>query len=440
MRRLFAGQLQRNIGFNVGLQGAMYIIPLLSVPHLLHHLGPHQFGIVAFAQALTQYLCVLVDYGHPLTVTRQIALGRTDPARVAHAFWTTIVARMLLGCVAFAIFVVCLQLLPHDGDETRVYWCVFPTVIGSVVFPSWLFQGLERFRTLMSIQIATRGLALIGILWLVQTPADDLIAASLLGFQGFFAGAVSFLVALRFVNGPRGAVSWGRLQASFRDGFHFFFMSAAVTLYTSGSPFIVGLVSSAENVAYFSLCERVIRPVLVLIAGVAPAAYAYIARLARSSHADAHSLVVRLVATTAAMASVVSIAIMASAQVIVSILGGNAFLPACTPLRLMAIVPTLVAVSNVLGISGLCAMGSGSAVSRVLTPIALISGPWIGFLSYRFGATGAAVGVLSTEFCVTLLLVKAYYSRKTTDPSEPELDEPASNGRDGSDVVFVTSN
>jgi hypothetical protein len=166
-----------------------------------------------------------------------------------------------------------------------------------------------------------------------------------------------------------------------------------------------------------------------------------VTRLASSSHADAHSVIQRLLAVTVAGASLFSIAIMASARLIVLVIGGSAFLPACTALRLMAIVPTLVAVSHVLSVSGLCAMGSGSVVSRLLTPIALASGVWIAFLAHQAGATGAAAAVLSTEACVTLVLVKAYRTRRASLAAAESSSsvEAASPSDDDCNVVLSSS-
>ncbi|WAT01799.1 oligosaccharide flippase family protein [Rouxiella chamberiensis] len=69
------------------IQGAGYILPLVTLPYLVRVLGPSQYGILGFSFAFVQYFTLIVQYGFDLSATNKIAIHKEDKTLVSQVFW-----------------------------------------------------------------------------------------------------------------------------------------------------------------------------------------------------------------------------------------------------------------------------------------------------------------------------------------------------------------
>ncbi len=153
----------RNIVSLYVLQFGNYVLPLITVPYLVRVLGPEKFGLVAFGQGLMAYFSLVVNYGFDWSATRKIAVQQDDPESVNRTAANVWGAKALL-CSACALILLALVLsVPRLSEISLLMLILYGSVIGNVLFPVWLFQGMERMTAISITNLAVRTLGAVTI-------------------------------------------------------------------------------------------------------------------------------------------------------------------------------------------------------------------------------------------------------------------------------------
>jgi O-antigen/teichoic acid export membrane protein len=396
MRRLL-----KNIIALSALQAANMLLPLATLPYLLRILGPSHFGVYIFSQALIAYLVLLVDYGFNWSATGQIARAQNDLEAVSRIFWTTQAAKALVAVGALAFLLIGVFLIPKLAELRPVLLATFPVVIGTVLFPQWLFQGLERMTSVTISMLSARFLLIPLTFFLVHSPDDTWIAALINSMTTIAAGTFAmFLLARSRLVVPMKPRAEDVIEA-FKEGWHVFISTAAVSLYTTTNSVILGILAGNIAVGYFGAADKIRNAAQGALGPLANAVYPRVTALFADDVDQAYSLVRKLLCVQTAAMLVVSITLFAGAEWIVRIAMGPQYEAAVNVLRWMAFIPLLVSLSNVFGVQIMLPLGMKKKFSEILMVSGVFNLATLVPLALHYGAQGAAMSVLATEFLVT---------------------------------------
>ncbi|MHB1701293.1 MAG: oligosaccharide flippase family protein [Acidobacteriaceae bacterium] len=389
--------LASNIVWLYGLQGLNYLIPAAMLPYLVRVLGVEQYGLIAFAQAIAQYFVIATDYGFNFSATRAIAQGRDDKNEVSRVFWTVTTIKLFLLVLGALVLGAAVFAIPRFHANWNIYFAAYVAVIGNAIFPTWLFQGMERMRSISIITgLAKLASALLVIIF-VHSRQDTFLATLLLSSGFLLAGVVGMVVALRSHVKKFVLPSQKDIFAALRDGRHLFLTTAAISLYSNTNTFLVGMIAGNAQAGYFSLADKLIRAITGLVAPVIQAAYPHMIRSIAESRDLALAFVRKTLIWGAGLGFLLGLSVLLLAKPLALLAFSHNAVAAIPLLRCLSLFPPLASASYILGVLVLIPFGFDKAQSRLLFAVGLVNIA-IGFILIpHLGALGGVIAMSIIE-------------------------------------------
>ncbi|MBV8811998.1 MAG: flippase [Acidobacteriaceae bacterium] len=381
--------LRENIASLAGLQLVGYIAPLLTVPYLVRVLKPAEFGLLSFAQGVVLYFDLITDYGFNLSATRGIAAQRNEPDSVSRIFWSTLCAKAILMLLCGAALALLVAFIPRLRENSAVYAVSFLYVIGTVFFPVWLFQGLERMK-LAAFALGTARILTVPALFLfVRSERDCVVAAAI---QASVQAVASILVIPALV-GMR--LRWYRpsladLASAFKRGWPLFISGSALYLCTSSTTVVLGFCAGKSAVGYYSAADKLIKAATSLLSPISQALYPHITALKVTSTTSALRMIRKSFLSIGLLSLCTSILTLVLARPICHLFLGPSFEGSIAVLQCLSPLPVLFGLMSVLGTQTMLVFEMDDMMSRIMFGSALAGIPLTMALSSLFGAEGAA--------------------------------------------------
>lgn len=401
---LFLKQLKENrivknlfaLGF---FQLTNYILPVLFVPYLVRVIGVERFGVVSFSQAIMLFLAVITDYGFNLTSTREVSLSRSDNQRLSAIYSVTLVAKMLLCVLTFIALVVAVLLIPKLREHMILHLLGFFMVIGQVLFPVWLFQGMEKMKFITYLNFIAKTITLVCVLLFVKTEADYILVLPGYAIGTILASLVAFVIIKRNFGISFVLPAMHRVWESLHSGVLIFLSNLSLTLYNSTIIIILGAFTNDTVVGYYSIADKIMQVPRQVLGVFSQAIYPHVCQLSASGWSAMKRLWNKVMPLMLAGVFVFCAALVTFAEFLVVLVAGEPLKEVILLVKLLAFVPFVVAF-NISSYLSLLAFDQKLRILRVMLFASVMNILLNIILSYYFEAVGSAVALLITEVII----------------------------------------
>lgn len=389
------------------MQIANYALPLITLPYLVKVLGPEKFGLLAFVQAFITYFVILTDYGFNLSATKAVSENCDDYIVLSRIASSVMIIKTILMTLGLIIMTLMLAIIPTWRENWELFFLFYLMSIGSLMFPIWLFQGIEKMSFIMTINIAARSITTVAIFIFVHNTSDYKIAAGIQASTLVIAGIISLILLPSVIK-----IGWrwpglGSLKETLNEGWHVFLATGGASLFNNSNVFIIGLLTTPTIVGYFAAAEKLVKAVVGLNAPITQAVFPHIARLQKTNEGSMMIFTAKLIKYQAGVMLLASAILFLTAEQLTTLLFGTEFKSSILFIQILSALPLLTALSDILGNQIMLNNGMQKQFATSLISSGIINLILMTTLIQSIGGIGAPISILITE--IILLSIRARY-------------------------------
>lgn len=396
--------LFKNFSFLGIVQLCNYILPLITLPYLVNVLGPESFGHVMFAQAFTQYFVTLVDYGFNFSATRQIAISKDNGEIVSRIFCAVMVLKIFFFLASTAILVILVFAFEKFSRFPIIYFLTFSSVIGSVLFPSWLFQGIEKMKYITLVNVSSKILSTFCIFIFVHKQ-DQFLTVPLISSISSILPSILSLFYLRKIY-PIVLIfpSMDELFVQLKKGWTIFLTSISGSMYSVSNTFLLGILFNDIYAGYYSFAEKIVRACTSLFVPLNNALFPFMSLKMDKSPAQGLRFFKGIFVLCFFVSFLGMIILFLGSDLLVSIIDSD-FYPSIAILKVLSPLLIIVGINNLIGFQILYTSGQERRFLITVFIAGLLNLLFCFMLSKQFLYFSAAISLLLSEgfVCICFL-------------------------------------
>lgn len=245
----------KNYLFQFIYQILVLFIPLITSPYLTRILGETALGNYTYINSFAYYFLLFAMLGILKYGQRLISSNSNDIDVLKNKFWELYVLHAILAVFSIIIY-FCVVIIINDYNYMNIYLIEGLYVLSALFDVTWLFYGLEDFKSIIKRNLLIK-IAQCFLIFIFVKNKTDLWKYTLINSMGILLGQILLLCkAIKIL--PPVKVNLKNVFLHFKPLLVLFISILASTLYTVFDKTLLGILSTKENVAFYEYSDRII--------------------------------------------------------------------------------------------------------------------------------------------------------------------------------------
>lgn len=393
-----------------------YLVPLLLIPFLIKTVGLEKFGLIMFVQAFMQYFVIFTDFGFNYIATKEISKFRDNQILVSEIVNSVYIIKIILLIISFLILSCLIFSIDKLYANYELMYISFGIVVGQVLFPMWIFQGFEKMKIMVIINLIPKILILSLVFFIIKSEADYLLYALLWSLTFIISGVISILYVRKYLYIEFRIEKLSILLKYYNMSKDIFISNGASSLYLTSNPVILGFVSTENAVAYYTIAEKSVRVIRYVLSPITQALFPhYSTKFSNQSLSVSVGQIKSLIFKLSPIIFLVTIGIIVFAKHIVLILSGSVIQNIVVDIYILSLIIIFGTFNNIIGILGFINLNMTKEFKKNVIYTGLFSITITTILSIYYDDIGASIGLVLSETLLLLLLIfDLFLKRKLT--------------------------
>lgn len=398
---LLENKIVKNASWLIGGKVIQMLINLVVGLLTARYLGPSNYGLINYALAYTAFFSAFCTLGINSVLVKELI---DHPGEEGRILGTSLGLRAGSSFLS-AIVIVCIVCIADVGEPTTILVVALSSI-------GVIFHIFEVFNYWFQSKLQSRVTAIVTLIAYIVTAAYKVIllvtGKSVVWFAfatsvDYICVAVLLLLAYKKHNGIRLDFSWDYGKQVLRKSCHFILPSLMVVIYGQTDKIMLKHMISDAEIGYYSTAVSLCSVWCFVLAAIIDSVYPSIMEANNTDEALFVKRNKQLYAIVFYVSLFVSLCFTVLAKPVISILYGNAYLPAVTPLRII----TWYTAFSYLGVARnawivckdrqryLIYVYMSAAIGNVVLNLIFIP---------IWGASGAAVASLTAQILTTMVV------------------------------------
>jgi O-antigen/teichoic acid export membrane protein len=253
----------KNYLYNTAYQLFALIIPLITTPYISRVLGSEGVGTFAYTNSVIQYFVLIGSVGISMYGNRVIAYERDNRKKMSESFWSLVIIRFVFVIFAYGLFIVFLLFRERFREE----YLVQSIQIIAVAFDiSWLFMGLEDFKTTVIRNFFVKLISTISIFIFVKDEHDIVGYILILGLSTLLGN----LTLWTYLKSVIDKFEFRNLQfyRHIKGSFILFIPQISMQFYLVLNKTMLGAMVGVKSAGYYENTDKIVKVSLTVITAV----------------------------------------------------------------------------------------------------------------------------------------------------------------------------
>ena len=274
--------LSKNLIFQFLYQGLILVIPLILSPYLTRTLQETALGIYSYSNSIAYYFVIAATLGISRHGQRMISQNAENEEKLRRTFWSLFTVHIIISLIVLIVYILSVLVFVRDN---QIIYLIQGFYVASALFDiTWLFYGLENFKSVVVKNTAVKVIECILIFCFVKSPAD-LWKYTLVSTLGLLIGQIVMIPqAIKII--PPIHFASADMKKHIKPLLVFSISVIAVSLYTVFDKTLLGLMTNKDNVAFYEYSNKIITIPKTIIGVVGTVMFPRACRLASKGDAN----------------------------------------------------------------------------------------------------------------------------------------------------------
>lgn len=404
--------IAKNLVYNLLLQIATLVLPLITVPYISRILGAGGIGTYSYTLSITQYFIIIGTLGLTMYGNRQIAYTRDDKEKMSKTFWSLLLLRVITAGLAALLYIV---IFWNAQTYREVYMIQAINIIAAMIDISWLYMGLEDFKKTVTRNLAVKIIGVYLIFALVKNTNDLYLYVLINALMTLLGNLVMWIYLPKTVS--RVNLKLKDITVHLVPAIQLFIPQIAIQVYVVLDKTMVGALTTVEQVGYFDQSEKIVKAAMGLVTALGVVMLPRMSNIfANGDKEKMDSYLNKSLKGVAYIAVPMTVGIASISNEFVPWFFGADFEPVIYLMIALAPILFFIAMSNVMGTQYLLPSNRTKEFTASVTIGAVVNVMLNLVLIPRMKAFGACISTVAAEFLV--MSVQYYYLRSEVDTKE----------------------